>query len=141
VDALELQLALSNAYQIETALALYNGDFLADLSIHESRRFEHWLLTERERLRGMVVEGLQHLIDDYNGQANFVASLSLCARLLKIDPFREESHRQMMTLLANNGQQATALAHYHALCRTLLNERGAEPEAATVELYRSLQIV
>lgn len=56
----------------------------------------------------------------------------LLTRLLSIQPWHEEAHRQMIRLLASMGQRSAALAHFKT-CRTALwTELQVEPAAATV---------
>lgn len=148
VDAVELRTALeanrpplsnSVACRLERVLALYKGDFLAGFYINESQGFEEWLRTERERLRVGVMEALSHLASFQLGRASFDAGVAHAARLLELDPLREDAHRQMLLLLASKGQRSTALSQYD-LCRQILaDELGVEPEAATTALYGQIQ--
>src|SRR5262249_54463659 len=55
------------------------------------------------------------------------------------DPCREESHRQIMRLLAASGEPSAALQQYRALERTLREELGHEPDAATRQLAREIE--
>ncbi len=148
VDAVELRTALeanrpplsnSAARRLERALALYQGDFLAGFYISESQGFEEWLRVERERLRVGVMEALGQLVTFYLGQANFDAGVAHAARLLSLDPLREDAHRQMMTLLASKGQRSAALLQYDTCRRILADELGIELEAATTALYDQIQ--
>src|SRR5215472_5282703 len=148
VDAMELRTALeankpplSNgaAHRLERVLALYKGDFLSGFYISESQGFEEWLRGERERLRVGVMEALSQLVTFYLGQASFDAGVVHAARLLELDPLREEAHRQMMTLLASKGQRSAALSQYDTCRRILADELGVEPEAATAALFRLIQ--
>ncbi len=148
VDAVELRAALeankpplsnSLAHRLERVLALYKGDFLAGFYINESQGFEDWLLSEREQLRVGVMEALSQLVDFHLGRASFDAGVAHAARLLELDPLREDAHRQMMTLLASKGQRSAALGQYDTCCRILADELGVKPEEATTALYRQIQ--
>jgi len=148
VDAVELRTALqasrfplsySAARRLERVLTLYRGDFLAGFYISESQGFEEWLRAERELLRVGVMEALSHLAAFHLERASFDAGVVHAARLLSLDPLREEAHRQMMTLLASKGQRSAALSQYDTCCRILADELGVEPEAATTALYTQIQ--
>src|SRR5262249_55086946 len=48
--------------QLESAVALYRGDFLSGFYIRESPRFEEWVLMQQERLRRKIVLALHSLV-------------------------------------------------------------------------------
>ncbi len=56
-------------------------------------------------------------------------------RLLNLEPWREEAHRQLMQLLVWSGQRSAALAQYETCRRVLANSLGVEPQAETRQLY------
>ena len=66
------------------------------------------------------------------------AGVAAARRLLALEPWREEAHRQLMLLLARSGQRSAALAQYEACRRALAEELGAEPARETVGLYQRL---
>jgi predicted ATPase/DNA-binding SARP family transcriptional activator len=148
IDAVELRTALeanrsplsnSAVHRLERALALYTGDFLTGFFISESQGFEEWLRVEREGLRVGVMEALSHLAAFHLRRASFDAGIAHAARLLEFDPLREDAQRQMMTLLASKGQRNAALLQYDTCRRTLADELGIEPEAATTALYGQIK--
>jgi len=148
VDAVELSTTLVShkpplstraVHDLERALTLYKGDFLAGFYISESQGFEDWLRSERERLRVGVMQTLSHLIDFHVERASFDAGIAHAARLLELDPLREDAHRQMMLLLASSSQRSAALAQYDICRRVLADELGVEPEVTTTTLYRQIQ--
>jgi DNA-binding SARP family transcriptional activator len=58
--------------------------------------------------------------------------------VLDCDALPEDVHRELMRLLACNGQRALALRQFE-VCRTLLkNELGIAPMRETVSLYREI---
>ncbi|MBZ0286510.1 MAG: bacterial transcriptional activator domain-containing protein [Anaerolineae bacterium] len=136
VDVCQLQNVLQEVSalgQMERALSLYRGEFLADFHVQNSRGFENWVLAERTRLRGQVIDAIHRLIEQKNHPGSTV--ISWAARMLAIDPQREVTHRLMMLTLAQNGHRAEALAQYEA-CRSAL---GHEPDAETTALYRQIR--
>ena len=148
VDAVELSTTLVShkpplstraVHDLERALTLYKGDFLAGFYISESQGFEDWLLVERERLRVGVMQALGHLIGFHVERASFDAGIAHATRLLELDPLREDAHRQMMLLRACSSQRSAALAQYDICRRVLADELGVEPEVATTTLYRQIQ--
>jgi predicted ATPase/DNA-binding SARP family transcriptional activator/tetratricopeptide (TPR) repeat protein len=148
VDAVELSTSLQlhklplstrAVHDLEHALTLYKGNFLDGFDISESRGFEEWLRSERQRLRVGVLQALGHLIDVHIERASFDAGVAHATRLLELDPLREDAHRQMMWLRVASGQRSAALAQYDSCRRILADELGIEPEVATTTLYRQIQ--
>ncbi len=135
LDVAEFERLLSAAEpdQLQAALGLYQGDFLDGFYV-DSDSFEAWTRLERERLRFSVMDVLDRLITLCRDQGNFNEGIAHATRLLQMDPFREETHRQLMRLLSLSGQRAAALEQYER-CRDLLNqELGVAPSAETTAL-------
>jgi predicted ATPase len=62
------------------------------------------------------------------------------ARLLKLAPWHEYGHRQMMRLMAHSGEFSAALRQYEQ-CRTILaNELDIGPSIATTTLYERIKV-
>jgi DNA-binding SARP family transcriptional activator len=95
--------------QMEEAVQLYRGAFLAGFYVRRAAVFEEWLAGRREGLRQLAVEAEQILATYYTGTGNYLAGLTHANRLLKLDPWREEGHRMLMRLLSLSGQQSAAL--------------------------------
>src|SRR6185436_11173123 len=58
---------------------------------------------------------------------------------LKLEPWREEAHRQAMRLLSRTGQRSTALAQYAACRQALAEELGLAPARETTALYERIR--
>jgi DNA-binding SARP family transcriptional activator len=138
LDAVLLEQRLSCG-RTEEALALYQGDFLEGFYPHGARGFEDWVLLQRERLRRLVLEALDDLVVQCIEQGDCKAGVRHAARLLELDPLREEGHRQMMRLLALSGQRGAALEQYQ-ICRSVLaDELGVDPAPETDALFEQIQ--
>lgn len=123
---------------LEQAVAAYQGDFLQGVYLRESSRFEEWASLTRERLRLAAMTALENLIDFHKRCGVYPRAIRAVQHLLRFDPLREETHRQLMELLARNGQRQAALAQY-AVCRDMLaRELGVPPAPETELLYRKL---
>ena len=55
-----------------------------------------------------------------------------------LEPWREDSHRQFMMMLALSGQRDAALAQFETCRRTLHEELGLKPSAETDRLYEQI---
>ena len=125
--------------RLEQAAALYRGEFLADLSIKDSLAFEEWALVLRERLRLQMLAALEQLVNSLALQGKIGEALVYARRQALLDPFGEAGQRQVMRLLARQGQLQQALAQY-ALCQhTLQVELGTSPSQETQVLAQRLR--
>lgn len=125
--------------ELTAAANLYRGDFMAGFYLDDCSEFETWLVTERERWRQRAVDLLQKLIDHHTRYHEYEQGRELAARLLELDPWREEAHQQMMRLLAYTGQRSAALFQYEICRRVLAEELGVEPGAETATLYEQIR--
>lgn len=67
-------------------------------------------------------------------------ALSYAQRLLALDPWSEEAHRQVMLLLARSGRFSDALKQYGVCRQVLRSELGVAPSAETARLYTRIPI-
>ncbi|MEZ4859880.1 MAG: bacterial transcriptional activator domain-containing protein [Caldilineaceae bacterium] len=128
-----------NLDQLDQALRLYRGELLAGFYLEEATGFSEWLALERVRLRLRVSDGHRRVCAAYAAQAKWGKGIAVARRWLALDEFDEEVHRQLLRLLAADGQVMAAKEHYAHLCRRLWDELAVEPEPATVELYEQIQ--
>ncbi|MCB9433928.1 MAG: hypothetical protein H6668_18315 [Ardenticatenaceae bacterium] len=122
------------AVSLQTTLALYHGDFLTGFSIRDASQFEEWQLLEQERLHRLAVTGWEQLTTYYLENQQWAAGIAAAQQLLRLDPLRERAQRQLMQLLAGDGQRHAALAQFDQCRQLLADELGVEPEAETVAL-------
>ena len=139
------QAALRDASKPDRALlfqaaGLYRGDFLAGLSLPEGRRFEEWVMLERERLRRLQIEVLDALVDAAGRDRHHRAGVDLATRLLQIDPLRESAHRKLMRFHARLGERSSALAQYQACARVLKEELDVPPDSETRALAERIRL-
>ncbi len=118
-----------------SAITLYQGDFLADFYLPDAPAFDEWAALERERLRQIITQLLNRLIRQALEQQTGEVGITYARRLLALDNWREEAHRDLMRLLALNGQRSEALAQFDLCRRLLAEELGVEPSPETVKLY------
>jgi predicted ATPase/DNA-binding SARP family transcriptional activator len=133
--SLEQHLATGN---IEEALELYRGDFLQGFVVRDSPEFEHWLRSQQDHVRELVVQALRTAILQETGRADSLRTVALARRLLELDPFDERTLRRCMWLLAVDGQRAAALNEYERICVLLREELGIEPLPETQDLHAQI---
>ncbi len=148
VDLYEFQAALDAAAerqepltpeQFRAAAGLYRGDFLSGLLVRGAPLFEEWLVLERERLRQAALGLLDRLVEAAIRQGDLESGLLAARKSLSIDSWREQSHRQLMHLLALRGDRPAALAQFEATRRLLVQELGIEPGPETLALYQRIK--
>ncbi|MEO7908490.1 MAG: BTAD domain-containing putative transcriptional regulator [Roseiflexaceae bacterium] len=124
----------------QAALELYRGDFLDGFNVRDAPAFEEWALAERERLRELALSGLHMLATEHTARGEYAAGIAAATRLLALDPWREEGHRQLMLLLARSGQRSAALAQYETCRRILAQELGVAPMPETSALCERIRL-
>jgi DNA-binding SARP family transcriptional activator len=122
----------ADAAELEHAVALCEGDLLGT--------WQHdWILRERDRLHVLRLDLLERLTDHYVARGAVSAGLAHGRRLLRLDPARETTHRQLMRLHSAAGDRTAALRQYHRCVEALAEEFGISPSAETVELYQRIR--
>ncbi|MFQ5857826.1 MAG: BTAD domain-containing putative transcriptional regulator [Anaerolineae bacterium] len=139
IAAFDERVAQGDAGSLAAAVELYRGDFLDGLYLDGCPEFEGWLVTEREVWRQRVSGVLQQLSEDHTYRGEYRPAMHFASRLLALDPWREEAHRQMMLLLARSGQRSAALAQYETCRQMLADELGVAPSEETVALYERIR--
>jgi DNA-binding SARP family transcriptional activator len=124
---------------VEEAVALYQGDLLDGFLVRDALSFDEWALWQRERLRQMALQGLYKLSMHYTERSNYDAALKATRRLLDLEPWQEEGHRQMMLLLALTGNRSAALAQYETCRRILALELHVTPLPETNALLERIK--
>ena len=125
--------------QLEEASALYRGGLLEGFAIRNAPVFEDWLLEQREHFHGMVLRGLSRLADRCISEGMYEIGLTTTRRLLTLEPWLEQSHRQHMLLLAYTGQRSAAMTQYESCQAILAEEFGVEPQAETTALFQQIR--
>lgn len=114
---------------------LYRGPFLDDFALPDSDLWEAWVEATREKRQQQALDAFFKLSIQYEEQGKLDAALATVRRLLALAPWQEEAHRQLMWLLALDGQRSAALTQYDTLTHMLLDELGVPPAPETDALY------
>src|SRR5947199_237865 len=85
--------------------------------------------------RNNLRQALVQLAAYYERRGDDAQAQQYVWRVLDLDPWREQSHRQLMRMLARSGQRSAALMQYATCRRVLAEELGVDPEAETTALY------
>jgi DNA-binding SARP family transcriptional activator len=121
------------ASEYERALALYQGDFLAD------DPYEDWPALTREYLLLAWLDVLDRLSALYFRQDQYGACVALCRLLVERDRCREDAHRRLMRCFTRQGQPYLALRQFQACADALSEDLGVDPDPSTVALAERIR--
>ncbi len=124
---------------LHNAVELYQGDFLEGFYVGQALAMEEWMLGRRSLLNGLMVQALQTLVVKHLEREENASGIHYANRLLAIEPWREETHRHLMLLLARSRQRSAALAQYEICRKSLTAELGVEPMPETTALYKRIK--
>ncbi len=124
---------------LEEAMRLYQGDFLDGFYIGSDSAFEEWVVLKREQLRRQALEALQRLAQAYRESGDLANAVTAAWRLVDLEPWSEEAHRDLMLLLALSGRRAAALSQYETCRRILAEELNVEPSTETNRIYEQIR--
>lgn len=124
---------------LQNAAALYQGDFLDGFDVGNAPEFENWVLGQRARMRDRAVICLQQIASNMAEEQKDAEAITYAKQLLEMEPWREESHRLLMTLYARSGQFTSAINQYETCRQILQAELGIEPNRETQDLFRKIQ--
>jgi len=119
--------------EYRAAEALYQGEFLAE------DRYEEWVFPLRQRLQDDYMHLLDRLSLYYLDQEAYDACVTMCDKILVIEPGREEAHLRLMHCYHQQGQRYLALRQYHLCMEALARELDVDPSQPTIELYKRIR--
>ena len=132
------QLLLSK--NLPDAIALYTGDFLEGVFLRDAPDFDEWAVAQRARWRELALQAMSDLVAECASRGEYARGIEYARRLVALDPWREETHRELMLMLARNGQRSNALQQYELCKRILLEQIGVEPATETTTLYERIRV-
>ncbi len=136
---LETRIDSAQLEHFEKAIALYKGPFLSGFSVSDSAPFEEWVLIKREQVSRRVMVALCGLAAYYEQQGEYEIAQANAWKLVELEPWNEEAHRQLMRVLALGGQRSAALTQYEACRKALAKELNVEPSQETAALYEAIR--
>ena len=126
---------------LSSTLDLYRGQLLATVYLDDAPSFQDWLRGEQESWRLRVLAALDGLVGKFEEMGDWESAIRSLRQLLTIEPWREESHRQLMRLLLRTEQLEAGLRQFQE-CRHLLStELGVDPAPETTTLANQIKSV
>jgi len=120
------------AEMLKSAIDLYRGDLLEG-------SYQDWCLFERERLQNMYLSILEKLMVFSKAHHDYEAGQGYASTILRFDPARESTHRQLMHLYCVAGNRTAALRQYERCVRALAEELEVKPQRSTILLYEKIR--
>lgn len=119
--------------ELQRAIALYHGDYLADLP------GETWIDERRRQLRRAFERALSDLGRLHARAGRNAEAIDVLHRAVEHDPLMEAAHRELMRCYAASGERGAALRQYRTLTALLREELGAEPTPETAALNAQIR--
>ncbi len=127
------QLQSCQVEELETAVALYQGDLLEGW-------YQEWCLFERERLQQMLLLMLLKLMGYCELTEEYEKGVAYGLQVLHFDRAQERVHCALMRLHYLSGNRTEAL-HQYERCKTILDkELGVAPSEQTNTLYQQIRL-
>jgi DNA-binding SARP family transcriptional activator len=131
-DRPERGLTDGQAEVIEQAIALYRGDLM-------EAWYQDWCSYERDRLQLSYLAMLERLMRHCMDRGTYVRGVAYGQLILRRDPAREYTHRELMRLFYQAGDRTSALRQYERCKLAVAREFSLAPSAETVSLYEQLR--
>jgi DNA-binding SARP family transcriptional activator/predicted ATPase/Tfp pilus assembly protein PilF len=125
--------------RLESAAALYQGEFFAGFSLDEGETFEDWLLVQREYWHQKALLTLHTLTDMLAWRGDIDATMRCAQRQIALDPYYEPAYQQGMRALARHGLRPQALTLYDQCRQILAADLDVEPAPATTSLWQQIK--
>jgi DNA-binding SARP family transcriptional activator len=113
---------------LESAVGLYQGDFLPD------ERDAEWALEERERLHHLVARARAALVEIGLAAGDLSSAADHSRRLADMEPLDTEVQRQFIEICLRQGRRSDAMRRYRLLRTRTLREFGTEPDFTLSDL-------
>ncbi len=148
VDSVNLLTELATVGQLETLddaealdniLAIYRGHFLAGFDVSDTARFDEWVTTTREYIRGQVIAGYSKLGDFLLARHDADWGIAVARRWLQVDAMDEAAHLLLLRMLVISGREREAVTHYDDCVQTVCRELGVEPSAEVRALIHRIR--
>jgi len=108
IDVVEFEQDMA-AGRVESAIALYAGDFLDGAELGEPP-FDHWVEQERTRLRSRFQQLLQDAVQRSSADGRWLDAIAGAQRLHRLAPFDVDAAKLAATTLLAGGRKSEALA-------------------------------
>jgi DNA-binding SARP family transcriptional activator len=120
------------AQTLEAAVALYRGDQIETC-------YKDWCIYERDRLQLTYLAMLEQLMGHCEARQLYAKGVGYGQCILRSDPARESTHRQLMRLYYRAGDRTTSLRQYDRCAAVVAKQLNVRPSRETVALYQQIR--
>lgn len=124
---------------LESAVALYRGDFFEGFNLKDCPEFDDWQYFQREGLRFAYGNALEKLAMACREAGDWDKAVGYARSWLAMDRLHEPAHRLLMSVLFLSGDKRAALRQFEDCRQILEQELGQPPEAETLERYEEIR--
>jgi DNA-binding SARP family transcriptional activator len=117
--------------ELEKAASLFRGEYLKDVPVD-------WASRRREEINQLFLSVIREAADECIALCRYEEGRAYAARGLEVDPFRDDLHQRMLSILAAMGRKHEVVDHYQQYVFLLRNDLGLDPPLETRALYDSL---
>lgn len=121
--------------RLRRMVQLYTGDFLADLQFADAPTFNEWRLWQQETRLQQGMAALFSLAEGALAAANYAETILYARQQIRLVPWQERAHRQLIKALLNMGENAAARAQFKTLKQILAEKFRIEPGPETTALF------
>lgn len=121
------------------ALSVYRGSLLEGFSVGGAAPFEEWVVLRREHIAQQLMVALDNLVADLQARGEYREAQTFARRQVELEPWSERAHRNLMAVLALDGQRNAALHQFETCCRIVRDELGVDPAEETTALYQAIR--
>jgi DNA-binding SARP family transcriptional activator len=118
---------------LQAAAALYHGGLFDD------DPYEDWMLPLRRDLQDTFLAALERLRDHQLAAGDYGACIAVSRRMLAVEPYRENVHRELMRCHARQDHRSLALRQFLDCRETLRRALDADPSQETVRLFERIR--
>lgn len=131
--------AVSEA-RFDDAIAGWTGPPLQGFELPSAAPFEDWLQQVRRRFEELLIRAQKGRLDVLLDRACYAEAVELVERLWRLDPLDESTYRTAMRSHYGRNDPESALRWFETCRRTLLQELGVQPSAATHALAHEIEL-
>lgn len=124
--------------ELENMRNSFKGDFLEDFYIKDAGEYYEWILLNRVHYQKLYLECLKQLAKRYYQRRHHQDVLEVLEDVLKVSPYDEDSHYQLMEAYVKLGESSKAIAQYKKCDAILRSELNIGPEQKLKDLYLML---
>jgi WD40 repeat protein/serine/threonine protein kinase len=126
-------------HHAEQALQHFKGPFMDGFLLNDCLAFENWQLVQRAQLNDLAMDAFKRLAGYYEYHREYGIAAGFARQQIALEPWNEVAQRQLMRLLAFDGQRSEALAQYERLRTVLWGELAVEPEPETERIMTQIR--